>query len=101
MKDFDTWDSRYKSLGTLYKWDLSMKYSLDNGKTWKDFLPDEERHVIHLEGGISYDYSDYISKTDWNLIKVLYKSDFKPSTASIFLTQSIATFDKGDLKWLL
>jgi len=75
-----------------------MKYSLDNGKTWKDFLPDEERHVIHLEGGISYDYSDYISKTDWNLIKVLYKSDFKPSTASIFLTQSIATFDKGDLK---
>ncbi len=98
VKDFDTWDSRYKSLGTLCKCDLSMKYSLDNGKTWKDFLPDEERHVIHLEGGISYDYSDYISKTDWNLIKVLYKSDFKPSTASIFLTQSIATFDKGDLK---
>mgnify|MGYP006902021366 FL=1 len=67
MKDFDTWDSRYKSLGTLYKWDLSMKYSLDNGKTWKDFLPDEERHKIHLESTISDDYSDYISKTDWNL----------------------------------
>jgi hypothetical protein len=98
VKDFDTWDSRYKSLGSLCKWDLSMKYSLDNGKTWKEFLPDEERHVIHLESTISEDYSDYISKTDWNLIKALYKSDFKPSTASIFLTQSIATFDKGDLK---
>jgi hypothetical protein len=98
IKNIDIWDSRYQSLGSFCKRDLSMQYSLDNGKTWKTFLPDEERHVVHLESNISDDYSDYISQNDWYDIKALYKSDFKATIASVFLTQANSTYDNGDLK---
>jgi len=98
IRNIENWDSRTKSLGTYCNYDLSMKYSLNNGKTWTKFQPDAHRHEIHVTSEISDDFSDYISKDDWIEIKSLFKKSFIPSMASVFLTQAFATCDKGDLK---
>lgn len=92
------WDSRYQSLGSFCKWNLSLKYSIDNGRTWNDFIPDEERHELHLDSLISFDFSDFISNKDWIEIKSLFKKSFKPSIASIYITRAHETCDRGDLK---
>lgn len=98
IESLEIWDSRTKSLGTFCQYDLSMQYSLDNGVTWSKFVPDKERHEVHGTSNIIEDYSDFILEKDWTVIKNLFENDFKPLTASFFLSQANETFNKGDLK---
>lgn len=98
IKNVENWDSRNQSLGSFCKSTLALKYSLDNGKSWRHFLPDVERKVNRINISISHDYSDFIMQKDWIEIKKQFKNDFKPSIASSFLSQACATLDKGDLK---
>lgn len=98
IESLDTWDSTTKSLGTFCQYDLSMQYSLDNGITFSKFLPDIQRHEVHVTSNIIGDYSDFILKKDWTVIKNLFENDFKPLTASFFLSLANETFNKGDLK---
>lgn len=92
------WDSKFQSLGTYCDYELSMKYTIDNGVTWKQFLPDKKRHEVHVTSNIITDYSDFILQDDWSLIKDLFESGFKHSTISFFLSMANETLNKGDLK---
>lgn len=98
IENLEIWDLKTKSLGTYCQYDLSMLYSFDNGETWSVFLPDEKRHEVHATSNIIEDYSDFILEKDWTIIKSLFESDFKLSTASFFLSLAHETFNKGDLK---
>lgn len=92
------WDSRFQSLGSYCDYELSMKYTIDNGATWNQFLPDKKRLEVHGTSNIITDYSDFILQDDWSLIKELFESDFKPTATSIFLSKANETFNNGDLK---
>jgi len=98
IKNLDIWDSRTESLGHYCNLVLHMNYSIDEGKTWNRFLPNKENSTQVIKAIVNEDFSDFISKEDWNEIKDLFISDFKLSAASSFLMQAIATCDKGDLK---
>lgn len=92
------WDSKCQSLGSYCDSELSMKYTLDNGVTWNQFLPDEKRLEFQVTSNIITDYSDFILQDDWILIKDLFESDFKHSDTSIFLSKANETLNNGDLK---
>lgn len=92
------WDSRLQSLGSYCNHELSMKYTIDNGVTWNEFLPDKKRLEVHATSNIISDYSDFILQKDWTLIKDLFESDFETSTTSLFLSNANEAFNNGDLK---
>ncbi|WP_113922489.1 hypothetical protein [Cognataquiflexum aquatile] len=98
ISELEVWDSQSKSLGAYCKWNLSLKFSLNNGRTWSEFIPDAEKHILKFDSQISFNYSGFISKSDWLLIKKLFLAGYETSIASVFISKAHETCQNGDLK---
>lgn len=94
----DKWDSRAMSISTYCRNVLHLKYSIDNGKTWNKFQPDELKHIAEIAGIVGHEYHEYISEPEWNSIKNLFSNSYSPSLISNLISNSHRTCSKGDLQ---
>ncbi|MGR9527597.1 hypothetical protein ACSS31_28460 (plasmid) [Priestia megaterium] len=95
------WDSRESSLGYYCK-DMSMKWSLDGGESWNDFLPNPSTVNIaaSIVGRIGNE-NQYIKREDWDNIQSLLRTDYTPSLGSLMLSQAHKRKDQEDIKFAL
>src|SRR6266851_1720861 len=64
IREFEKWDSRDENLGG-HCISLRLKWSLDQGETWSDFIPDEPMRYMTAVGGTNESFRQYLTKEDW------------------------------------
>ncbi|MDD3926782.1 MAG: hypothetical protein PHT33_09010 [bacterium] len=86
LREFEKWDSRENSLGSYCSSYLQMKWSLDDGAHWKDFIPGEK--IIYGIAVLHTDYSEYLDYNDWLELQKLIDDKYEPSLATHLVAQA-------------
>jgi hypothetical protein len=100
VQELEEWDSRQRSVGNYCRFVLNMKWSLDEGGTWTDFIADKEPGppiVIVMQRGKSF--REFISREDWGEIARVIREGYKPSIAASILARAHQLHDEGNLKY--
>ncbi len=100
VPEFEGWDSRQRSVGGYCRFVLNMKWSLDEGGTWTDFIADKEPSagiVVVIQSDKSF--REFISKEDWGEIARVIREGYKPSGAASILARAHQLLDGGNLKY--
>jgi len=95
ISNFPVFDSRHTSVGG-YCNSLQMQWSLDDGINWDDFIPDQP--TLHFTSTIGGNFDYYLSKNDWDEIKIMAKKEYDPSVAATSLSQAYHYMDQDHLK---
>lgn len=92
----EKWDYRSHSLGSYCRDILNASFYNSVSKSWEDFIPNEP--IQHLVANIDTekDYSIYITKTDWDKIKDIYRENFEEPKAIKYMQSAHASYDSGD-----
>lgn len=93
----EKWDSRKESLGS-YCSSFQLKWSLDDRRTWKDFVPDQR--VVRITATIS-SFRGYLTEKDWNELEKTVHEGYEPTLAAIILSRTHQFLDQGNLKHAL
>ncbi|MGB3904411.1 MAG: hypothetical protein WBB22_05770 [Anaerolineae bacterium] len=98
IRELQKWDSRVRNLGNYCCKVLRLEWSLDEGKTWQEFLPDEPARRAAI---VVPRYSDYLTKEDWQQLAELAQVAYEPSLAASLLARTHQFLDEGNLKHAL
>lgn len=99
IREYDKWDSS-RSLGRYCKL-LRLQWSLDQGDTWFDFIPDQPIAKASIFFGHDDDFRQYLTKDDWKDLAQLSQEKYEPSLAASILTRALQFFDEDDYKYAL
>lgn len=94
IPSFPKWDSRQLSLGAYCSDFLEMKWSLDDGQTWANFVPDTTSVTLVLNGHPLKE-KDFLVEDDWKNLPSLVQSTDLVSTASQVLGRAHCLYDEG------
>lgn len=95
IRMLEPFDSRRSSIGGYFQ-SLQTDCSVDDGKTWSQFVPDQPRQSATIMMGGNFHY--YLSQEDWSVVKTISNDKFDPSIAMNCLIQSHQYADQGSLK---
>lgn len=104
IQDLEKWDSRSESLGRYCQKRLQLKWSLDDGNTWSDFVPNKPIGpplCVEITVGFSEIYLEYITSEDWQKLRKAIQDEYDPTTAATFLARTNEFLDQGNLKHAL
>jgi len=90
----DNWDSTQVSLG-YYCHGWGMKWSLDNGVTWSDFVPNKKTRAplkIMLHGAVG---KDLIHQSDWESLRSIVNSGYDPPFTATLISSAHELADQG------
>jgi hypothetical protein len=93
------WDARNESLGNYCHTELNLYWSLDDGTTWADFIPDEL--TLTFDSGIRRDFHDYLTENDWFEMKKTVQEKYEPELAAFLLSRTHQFFRQGNFKYAL
>jgi len=96
----EEWDSRRESLGA-YCGSLNLKWSLDGGKTWAPFVPDERIRSLNVSITVGRSFREYLTKDDWQELPGISQAGYGPSLAAFLLAEAHQFLDQGNLKHAL
>jgi hypothetical protein len=99
VKELEEWDSRERTLGSYCRFIIHSEWSLDNGKTWQSFVPNDpmgyvQTVILHSKKK----FMDYISKEDWQCLADYYKKGYSPSPSANMLLRTHELLDQGNLR---
>lgn len=98
ITEIEKWDLPKLRLGySCYV--LGLQWSLDEGKTWSDFIP-ERLMIVEDFNDIwpSSKYTEYLTKADWQELGQIVREGYEPSLALHMLTNSRRALDQGNIK---
>ncbi|MFQ5851657.1 MAG: hypothetical protein ACE5JU_13870 [Candidatus Binatia bacterium] len=99
IRKLESWDSRRGSLGNYCRGSLNLKWSLDNGKTWTDFVPD--RSVIRADLSFGKGYDEYLTERDWQDLCKTVNDRYEPSLAAHTLARAHEFNAEGNIRYAL
>jgi len=100
IRELEKWDSRDGSLGAYCNF-LSLQWSLDNGVTWSDFMPDEPIRIMPARRGSSKSFRNYLTMQDWEELAQLSKEKYELPLASFFLSRAQQLLDEENYRYAL
>jgi len=100
IRELHKWDSRNETLGAYCRF-LLLKWSLDEGATWSDFIPDEPSAYTTWVVGTVESFRKYLTQEDWKDLAQLSNQKYEPPLASIFLSRASQLLDEEDYKYAL
>lgn len=100
IRELHNWDSRNGTLGA-YCHSLLLKWSLDDGATWSDFIPDEPMVYTTVMVGTVESFRKYLTQEDWKDLAQLSSQKYEPPLASLFLSRASQLLDEEDYKYAL
>ena len=101
LSTLEPWDSRSETLGDYCMYSLHLKWSLDGGEKWQDFIPEEPSKVVHLSVHLQSSFSEYLSEADWQELGRILQTDYEPSPAAEALSSAHSMLDTGHTKQAL
>lgn len=97
LQELNKWNSAEETLGSYFK-KIYTKYSTDQGKTWKEFIPDKIERRAHVFIALPSDFSAYISQEDWKSLDKIDPCEFKLTLSIKLLQTAHKLMDEGDYK---
>lgn len=99
VEELEEWDSREQPLGRYCQSILHAEWSLDNGKTWQPFVPNDPVGSVHITIELSKKrFMDYISKEDWQCLTSYYEKGYSPPPSANILLRTHELLDQGNLR---
>lgn len=96
IRELERWDSRKRTLGDYCESELNLAWSLDGGRTWAAFVPDEPSRAPRV---LTQDYfSQYLTQRDWQDLGEAIAEGYKPSDGALILSRAQGFLDRGDLR---
>ena len=97
LQELHKWNSEEESLGSYFK-KIYTKFSIDQGATWNDFIPDKIESKGRVIFVLPRDFSAYISKEYWKALDNFDLSEFQITLAVKLLQTAHQLKDEGDYK---
>lgn len=99
VRELEEWDSRKYTLGYYCNTMLNSQWSLDHGKTWHPFVPNERRASMYITmESIKKRFTKYISEDDWQCLADYYKKKYTPPPSANILLRAHELLDQGNLR---
>ena len=98
VKNIEPWDSRKGSLGYYCNSILQLKWSLDGGRTWRPFIPNEIK-IGPITLTILEDFTSYLTEKDWKELEKVFNGGYEPSLACLLISRAHALLNQGNLKY--
>ena len=92
---FKDWDSRSETLGS-YCSSFGMKWSLDEGNSWGDFVPNDLGATFY--SGMKNHIHEYLTEDSWKELQEAIEDDYKPPFTAHLLANAHQVIDQGDLR---
>lgn len=87
IPEFEKFNSKEASIGYHLRF-MGMKWSSDDGKSWKIFEPDHEHPPVTAYFASHESYLELISNTDWKNLQSILQKEYKESLAAITLART-------------
>jgi len=100
IRELHKWDSRNETLGAYCQF-LLLKWSLDQGATWLDFVPDDPIAYTTAMAGRAESFRNYLTQEDWNDLAQISSQKYELPLASNFLSRANQLLDEEDYKYAL
>jgi hypothetical protein len=100
LRELEEWDSRYRSLGSFCA-GLGVRWSLDGGKTWSNFVPTERvsKHFGTASMPSDEDFRrELLTEDDWRELPKVVNGGYEPPLAAFILTRAYQLLDQGHLR---
>lgn len=104
IQELEKWDSREESLGHYCMYRLNLHWSIDNGKTWSKFKPNnpETRPIdFKIDFAPKMIFREYPTEEDWQELKKVVQEGYEPPLAATILARANHYLDQGNLRQAL
>lgn len=98
VRELEEWDSRKYTLGYYCNTMLNSQWSLDDGKTWHPFVPNDPIGQFHITMPPKKRFMEYINKADWQSLAGYYKKEYSPPPSANILLRTHELLDQGNLR---
>jgi len=99
VAELEEWDSLKYTLGMYCSTILNSKWSLDDGKTWHPFVPNDPVGYLRLTmHSVKKTFTKYISKDDWQCLAGYCKKEYSPPPSANILLRVHELLDQGNLR---
>lgn len=95
LPEIEAWDSRRNTLGSYCSSTLHLQWCLKEDEEWENFLPTDKGETIAATLG---DFSEYLSKEDWDKIRTTADLNNDTSLASKILGRANELLDNEQLR---
>lgn len=101
IRELERWDSRRYTLGAYCSQLLDLHWSLDEGRTWTAFVPDDRTVYVRVTMPAMRDFGEYLTSDDWQELEAVNQQVHEVSLAASLLSKAHERLDQGDLKHAL
>jgi len=99
VRELEKWDSRKDTLGRYCDVILNSKWSLDDGKTWHPFVPNDPVGNLYITiESIKKRFMQYISREDWQCLAHYWRKEYTPPPSANILLRAHELLDQGNLR---
>jgi hypothetical protein len=91
------WNPRTQSLGSYFSLVIQTKWSVDEGATWSDFLPDNPE-LLPTTDGSTETYDALLTQQDWRELQKHLSEGYEPKLAAELVTTTHQLIERQDLR---
>src|SRR5262245_15728 len=97
ISDLKEWNPREQSLGSYFSLVIQTKWSLDDGVTWSDFLPDNPEQLPSSDSTPEA-YESLLTQQDWRELQKHLSEGYEPKLAAELVTKTHQLIERQDLR---
>jgi hypothetical protein len=97
LPEFEKFNSEKESIGHHLRF-LFMTWSKDEGKTWEELKPDNDRPVVSVYISSPKSFITLMTETDWKNLQVILGIEYKSSLAAITLARTHQYLEEKDAR---
>lgn len=96
LNPIQEWNAREQSLGSYFSQVIQTRWSLDDGATWSDFLPDAPAFLREAGGSVA-PYASLLTAGDWNDLQKSMSEGYTPKLAANLVSKAHHAVEFKDL----
>jgi len=97
ISELKDWNPRDQNLGSFFSLVIQTKWSIDEGVTWGDFLP-EAPEFFGAGRGATVNYDELLTRLDWRELQKTLSEGYEPKLGARLLTSTHELIEREDLR---
>jgi hypothetical protein len=97
LNELRDWNAARESLGSYFSLTVQTTWSLDDGATWSDFIPDSPETRPESEPSAE-NYEALLTREDWRGLQKILSEGYEPRLGAELLTRAHQLIERNDLR---
>src|SRR5947207_15942899 len=97
IDELKEWNAREQSLGNYFSVIIQTKWSVDEGATWSDFLPESPQRFSRAASGAEM-YRELLTQQDWRELQTTLSEGYEPKLGAELLSKTHELIEEDDLQ---